>query len=91
VVSEPSVALWEERDSSLYELSQPGGQEVAPTEVGLATVTVDKATAVRLSGEFTGSYFESGDISKPVSVELEFSRTNIGRMPTIDVPQVTVE
>lgn len=90
-VLDPAVALWEEREASLYELTYAQIEGMPSVEVGAASLIVDNATAVRLFGKFEGSYFDNGDESKPVGVELEFRRTNIGRMPTIEAPSITVE
>ena len=90
-VGDPSDELWEERVASGYELSHTLNEELPSVEVGSARLVVDNGTAVRLFGEFEGSYFDNGDQSKPVSVKLEFRRTNIGHMPTIVAPPVTVE
>jgi len=90
-VSEPAPERWEEREASQYDLSQSSNEALTPVEVGNARVLVDNATAVRLFGEFEGSYFDNGNQDKPVSVELEFRRTNIGRMPLIEAPLNTVE
>ena len=90
-VSDPAVDLWEEREASLYELSNTQIKGESSVEVETARIIVDNATAVRLFGAFEGNYFDNGDQSKPVGVELEFRRTNIGRMPTIEAPSVTVE
>jgi hypothetical protein len=90
-VGDPAVELWEEREASAYELSHNRDNEDLSVEVESARLVLDNGTAVRLFGEFEGSYFDNGDESKPVNVELEFRRTNIGRTPTIIAPPVTVE
>ena len=90
-VGDPAVELWEEREASAYELSHNRDNENLSVEVESARLVLDNGTAVRLFGEFEGSYFDNGDESKPVNVELEFRRTNIGRTPTIIAPPVTVE